>query len=225
MIGDLHPLVKGTFAITYILLITTGTITFIEALRDQSISSTTHVMNLETAISVIAGYFYTLFMAEITRSEDTKTPLNWDKINTYRYVDWSITTPIMLLVLCIFLSNNSKTAINVVTYFSIVVLNYIMLTFGYLGETNITTRNTSLIGGFSAFFLMFAIIYAKLVMPKWSTSNNLIFGLYFVVWSLYGVVYMFDTQLKNALTNILDLISKCFVGLGLWAYYSKIIVT
>ena len=225
MIGDLHPLVKGTFAITYILLITTGTITFIEALRDQSISSTTHVMNLETAISVIAGYFYTLFMAEITRSEDTKTPLNWDKINTYRYVDWSITTPIMLLVLCIFLSNNSKTAINVVTYFSIVVLNYIMLTFGYLGETNITTRNTSLIGGFSAFFLMFAIIYAKFVMPKWSTSNNLIFGLYFVVWSLYGVVYMFDTQLKNALTNILDLISKCFVGLGLWAYYSKIIVT
>ena len=127
MIGELHPLVKGTFAITYILLITTGTITFIEALRDQSISSTTHVMNLETAISVIAGYFYTLFMGEITRSEDTKTPLNWDKINTYRYVDWAITTPIMLLVLCIFLSNNSKTAINVFTYFSIVVLNYILL--------------------------------------------------------------------------------------------------
>ena len=225
MIGELHPLVKGTFAITYILLITTGTITFIEALRDRAITYTSHVMNLETAISIIAGYFYTLFMAEITRSEDTNTPLNWDKINTYRYVDWSITTPIMLLVLCIFLSNNSKTAINVFTYFSIVVLNYIMLTFGYLGETNITTRETSLIGGFAAFFLMFAIIYAKFIMPKWSASNNLIFGLYFVVWALYGVVYMFDTQLKNALTNILDLISKCFVGLGLWAYYSKIIVT
>ena len=225
MVGELHPLVKGSFAITYILLITTGTITFIEALRDSAITYTSHVMNLETAISIIAGYFYTLFMAEITRSEDTNTPLNWDKINTYRYVDWSITTPIMLLVLCIFLSNNSKTAINVFTYFSIVVLNYIMLTFGYLGETNITSRETGLIGGFAAFFLMFAIIYAKFIMPKWSASNNLIFGLYFVVWALYGVVYMFDTQLKNALTNILDLISKCFVGLGLWAYYSKIIVT
>jgi len=182
-------------------------------------------MNLETAISIIAGYFYTLFMAEITRSEDTNTPLNWDKINTYRYVDWSITTPIMLLVLCIFLANNSKTAIHVFTYLTIVVLNYIMLTFGYLGETNITSRETGLIGGFTAFFLMFAIIYVKFVLPKWSISNNLLFGVYFVVWSLYGVVYMFDTQLKNALTNILDLISKCFVGLGLWAYYSKIIVT
>jgi hypothetical protein len=100
-----------------------------------------------------------------------------------------------------------------------------MLTFGYLGETNITSRETGLIGGFSAFFLMFAIIYRKFIMPKWSASNNLLFGLYFVVWSLYGVVYMFDTELKNALLNILDLISKCFVGLGLWAYYSKIIVT
>ena len=225
MIGDLHPLVKGTFAMTYILLITTGTITFIEALRDRAITYTSHVVNLETAISIIAGDFYTLFMAEITRSEETNTPLNWDKINTYRYVDWSITTPIMLLVLCMFLANNSKTAIHVFTYFSVVVLNYIMLTFGYLGETNITSRHTSLIGGFIAFFLMFAIIYAKFIMPKWSASNNLIFGLYFVVWALYGVVYMFDTQLKNALTNILDLISKCFVGLGLWAYYSKIIVT
>jgi hypothetical protein len=100
-----------------------------------------------------------------------------------------------------------------------------MLTFGYLGETNITSRETGLIGGFIAFFLMFAIIYTKFIMPKWSMANNLLFGLYFVVWSLYGVVYMFDTQMKNALTNILDLISKCFVGLGLWAYYSKIIVT
>ena len=167
MIGELHPLVKGTFAITYILLITTGTITFIEALRDRAITYTSHVMNLETAISIIAGYFYTLFMAEITRSEETNTLLNWDKINTYRYVDWSITTPIMLLVLCMFLANNSKTAIHFLTYFSVVVLNYIMLTFGYLGETNITTRETSLIGGFSAFFLMFAIIYAKFIRPKW----------------------------------------------------------
>ena len=215
MIGELHPLVKGTFAITYILLITTGTITFIEALRDQSISSTTHVMNLETAISVIAGYFYTLFMGEITRSEDTKTPLNWDKINTYRYVDWSITTPIMLLVLCMFLAHNAKTTIHVFTYFSVVVLNYIMLTFGYLGETNITSRETGLIGGFIAFFLMFAIIYRKFIMPKWSVSNNLLFGLYFVVWSLYGVAALMSYRIKNIMYNILDLFAKNFFGLYL----------
>jgi hypothetical protein len=100
-----------------------------------------------------------------------------------------------------------------------------MLGFGYLGETNITSRNTGLIGGFVAFFLMFGIIYTKFVRPKWSMSSNLLFGTYVVIWSLYGVVYLFDTELKNALTNILDLFSKCFVGLGLWAYYTNILVT
>jgi bacteriorhodopsin len=225
MMGDLYPLVKGTFSITYILLITTGTIIFIEALRNGAASFTSHVMNLETAISIVAGYFYSKFITEIERSEETNTHLNWEKINKYRYVDWSITTPIMLLVLCMFLANNAKTTIHVFTYFTIVVLNYIMLGFGYLGETNITSRKTGLIGGFSAFFLMFGIIYTKFVRPKWSMSSNLLFGLYLLVWSLYGVVYLFDTEMKNALTNILDLISKCFVGLGLWAYYTNILVT
>jgi hypothetical protein len=34
---------------------------------------------------------------------------------------------------------------------------------------------------------------------------------------------MFDEELKNICLNALDLFAKCFVGLGLWAYYSKII--
>jgi hypothetical protein len=32
-----------------------------------------------------------------------------------------------------------------------------------------------------------------------------------------------DEELKQILTNILDLISKCLIGLGLWAYYTHII--
>ena len=41
---------------------------------------------------------------------------------------------------------------------------------------------------------------------------------------VYGVVYMFNEEYKNISMNILDCIAKCFVGLGLWAYFSKIIV-
>lgn len=225
MNGNLYPLVKGTFTITYILLLTTGIIIFIEALRSGTSSFISHVMNLETAISVIAGYFYSQFMNEIIRSEETNTHLNWEKINMYRYIDWSITTPIMLLVLCMFLANNINKIIPAFTYLTIVILNYIMLTFGYLGETNVTTKQNGLIGGFAAFFLMFALIYKNFVRPKFSRANWTLFGIYFVVWSLYGIVYMFDNELKNSLTNILDLTSKCFVGLGLWAYYTNILAT
>jgi hypothetical protein len=53
--------VKFSFAISYVLLLTTGTITFIEALRTQ-IPQVRHVMNLETCISLVAGYFYSVFV-------------------------------------------------------------------------------------------------------------------------------------------------------------------
>ena len=225
MNGKLFPIVKATFSITYILLITTGTIIFIEALRSGTSPFISHVMNLEVAISVIASYFYSLFMTEVTRSEETNTHLNWDKITLYRYIDWSITTPIMLLVLCMFLAHNVGKVIPVFTYLTIVVLNYIMLGFGYLGAVNVTSQQTGLLGGFAAFFLMFGLIYKNFVLPKFSKSNYWLFGLYFVVWSLYGVAYLFDNEMKTIMTNILDLISKCFVGLGLWAYYTNILAT
>ena len=128
--AELYPLIKGTFTITYIFLVTTGIVIFIEALRHGT-GFISHIMNLETAISVVAAYFYGLFMTELEQSEKLNTPVDWNKMVSYRYIDWSITTPIMLF-----------------------------------------------------------------------TLNN---------------------DYKIPVTNILDLISKCFVGLGLWAYYTKIL--
>jgi hypothetical protein len=45
-----------------------------------------------------------------------------------------------------------------------------------------------------------------------------------VVWSLYGLVYLLGDVYKNIAFNLLDLIAKCFIGIGLWAYFAKIIV-
>ena len=56
--------VKYSFVITYILLLTTGTITFIEAMRTQ-VPAVRHIMNLETCISIVAGYFYSVFVQKI----------------------------------------------------------------------------------------------------------------------------------------------------------------
>ena len=62
----LFGIVKMTFYITYVLLITTGTITLIEALRNNQ-PAVRHVMNLETCISIIAGYFYSQFIFYLPR--------------------------------------------------------------------------------------------------------------------------------------------------------------
>ena len=218
-----YSLIKSTATITYILLVTTGVVIFIEALRHGASGFISHVMNLETAISVIATYFYSLFMEEFTAAEKANTPINWDKIILYRYTDWSITTPIMLLVLCLYMANNIKTTVNLGIYILIVILNYIMLTFGYLGESGVTSKEVGLFGGFAAFGIMYYLIYNKFMSPKFSLANSVLFWFYAIVWSMYGVVYYFADGYKVAATNILDLISKCFVGLGLWAYYTKIL--
>jgi len=219
----LYPIIKGTFTVTYILLVTTGIVIFIEALRHGSSGFISHVMNLETAISVVATYFYSLFLQELDQSEKNNTPVDWGKMATYRYIDWSITTPIMLLVLCLYMANNINTTVKLTTYMSVVILNYIMLAFGYLGEAGTTTKTTGIVGGFAAFFMMYYIIYSKFMSPKYSFANSILYWFYAIVWSLYGLVYFMDNGYKIPVSNVLDLISKCFVGLGLWAYYTKIL--
>jgi bacteriorhodopsin len=209
---------KNSFLITYILLLTTATITLIEALRTTN-PTIRHIFNLETCISVVAGYFYSLFIKNI----ESKDVINWANITKLRYIDWAITTPMMLLALCLVLSYNIHTVIHLPTILLIVGLNYAMLLTGYLGETNILERLTANISGFLFFFAMFYLIYVNYVQPRPKTSNYVLYGMYFSIWSLYGIVYLLDETWKNITTNILDLSAKCLVGLGLWVYYTHII--
>lgn len=212
-----------SFLITYILLLTTACITVIEALR-TTVPTIRHIFNMETVISVIASYFYALFIAKFDEYDKNNTPINWDEITKLRYIDWSITTPFMLLALCVVLSFNIKKTVNLISISFIVILNYVMLYLGYLGETGTITRITGMITGFIAFFMMFFIIFLNFVKPKYSLINYILFGLYFVVWSIYGIVYMFDDYTKNTITSILDCISKCVMGILLWVYYTKLVV-
>ena len=212
---NLNDLVRFSFMIVYTILLTTGTITLIEALRTD-IAAARHVFNLETCISIIAGYYYSIFITK-TSSPD----IDWSEITKLRYIDWSITTPLMLIVLCIFLAKNSNTIITFRTMTGILILNAIMLGFGYYGVINPENKLFMLIAGFIAFFAMFYLIYIRYAGN--SKANNILLGVYFVLWSLYGVVYMMDEQYKNIIMNILDLIAKCFVGLGLWIYFTKIV--
>jgi bacteriorhodopsin len=214
--------VKFTFVVTYILLLTTATITFIEAIRTKS-PIVRHVLNLETCISVVAGYFYSVFIGQIDKYNDKGVEMNWSDFTETRYIDWSITTPLMLLTLCLVLGNEIGVAVRIPTYLIVVALNYTMLYMGYLGEMGSLTRQTADILGFLAFFAMFGFIFKTFVLPKYSLSNYVLFGIYFCVWSLYGVVYMLSEEYKNISLNILDFIAKCFVGLGLWAYYTRIL--
>ena len=210
---------KASFTITYILLLTTATITFIEAMR-TNIPKIRHILNLETCISIVAGYFYSVFIVQIEKPYQGI----WEDITKTRYVDWSITTPMMLLTLCLVLGMNSRVPIRISIFLLILFFNYSMLYLGYLGEIESIDRPTGCFTGFVAFFIMFAIIYHEFVKPGLTTTNLVLYFLYLFIWSCYGIVYLFEEEWKNITMNILDFIAKCFIGLGLWAYYTKIFV-
>jgi bacteriorhodopsin len=215
-------LVKASFMITYILLLTTGLITFIEAMRTQN-PLVRHIFNLETCISLVAGYFYSVFVAQLDQYEREHVPINWDIIAKNRYIDWAITTPMMLLVLCVFLASESKTVVHLTTIVLIMIFNYIMLYIGYLGETKVLDRFTACIGGFVPFFIVFYLIFTNYVVISKGLSKYWLFLFYLFFWSMYGFVYLLEESYKNIAMNILDCISKCLVGIALWMYYIKII--
>lgn len=208
-----------SFTLTYILLLTTTAATFIEAIG-TNVPFVRHLFNIETLISIVAGFFYTKFIQKISNSMKTGEKLDWDELTLTRYLDWSITTPLMLLVLMMTLSFHSKKKTSFKTYIIVILLNYFMLYVGYKGEY-MKNNNMMWLLSYAAFFVMYYIIYITTV-GKGIFFNNFLFGLYLVVWTLYGVAYKLDNEKKNIMFNYLDLISKCFVGLGLWLYFTRL---
>ena len=122
-----------------------------------------------------------------------------------------------------FLAFNVKLPIKLSTIVAVWILNYIMLILGFLGEMGNISRMTACIGGFIPFFVMLFIIYINFIKPKYNLANMIIFTMYVIVWSLYGIVYLFSEEAKNIAMNILDLIAKCLVGIGMWMYYIHMI--
>jgi len=214
--------VKTSFTLTYILLLTTSLVTFIEAIRTQN-PLVRHIFNLETCISLVGGYFYSVFVGMIDDYKKRNVMFDWDAITKIRYLDWSITTPMMLLSLCLVLAKESKKIIHLTTVLLIIFLNYAMLYVGYLGETKVLNRSVACIGGFIPFVIMFYIIFKNYTVIDKGLSKYYLFVIYVVTWSFYGLVYLLGDEYKNIAMNILDCFSKCVVGLLLWGYYTNII--
>ena len=215
-------LVKNSFYFTYIFLITTGTICFIEALRNPD-PKVRHIMNLETCISVVAGYFYGLFVAKIDKSEKDKKneEMPLEEINDNRYTDWAISTPLMLLVLCLVLGMENKHVINFWVFMLILLFNFLMLGAGYIGELGTLTKTSANMLGFVFFTLMYGTIWSVYMKNKKTINSLVIFWLFVVLWAFYGVFYQTDTLTKIFGYNILDLLSKAFVGIFFWLYLTK----
>lgn len=178
---------------------------------------------MEVIVQLIEGMFY-LWLVFNLNSVTNITPK--------RYIDWVITTPTMLVTLIFYLIylNNKDNIANInLSFFDLLInnsntisivllLNWLMLIFGYLGETKIIPTLTGVLLGFIPFIIYYLIIYINYVKTELG-FNMFIYFVFF--WSLYGIVALLPYYLKNALYNILDIFAKNFFGV----FLSYIILT
>jgi len=175
---------------------------------------------LELLVQVIESLFYIYWLFDFN---------NITNVTPKRYFDWVITTPTMLITLIfylIFLDYKQKDANtnenleffdifnkNFNTIISVILLNWLMLLFGYLGEVKILPVFLGVFLGFIPFLIYYYIIYKNYAILTNDGMN--IFLYFFIVWSLYGIVAVLPYKIKNMFYNILDLFSKNFFGLFL----------
>lgn len=173
---------------------------------------------LEVIVQIIEGAFYFWLAYNFS---------NIINVTPKRYIDWVITTPTMLITLIlylIYLNERTKDGTNKLDFFTlvrdnkdiiipVVLLNWLMLLFGYLGEMKIIPVFLGVFLGFIPFLIYYYMIYVNYVTKN--TSGNLLFWYFFSFWSLYGVVALLPYYIKNSFYNILDLFAKNFFGLFL----------
>ena len=203
-----------TLVISVVIQIVTGIIElgalYVDVPKEQNILR--QVLAMELGVQSIEAVFYGWLVANFN---------NVLNVTPKRYLDWSITTPTMLfslIVYLIYLEHKNiahelslfgifKTNFSSISY--ILVLNWVMLVMGYLGEMQIIPTLTGVALGFVPFLMYFYEIYQKYV----GESGSKLFWYFFIFWSLYGVVAVFPYYIKNAFYNVLDLFSKNFFGL------------
>lgn len=209
--------VRSSFLFSYLVLFASTMITFVESIRTKSIRAR-HILNLETAVSVIAAYVYMIFLGMLDRPD-----VSLDDITKYRYMDWFITTPMLLLALLLFFNFYNKNDLPVQTFLWVLLFNSLMLMFGYLGETKKIDKTIGSILGFLFYILMLVVIWFGVVSGSKVTNHKIVFIVFALIWTMYGVAYYLEVKRKNIMYNLLDVISKSMFGLFMWLYYGSVI--
>jgi len=183
-----------------------------------SFSFIKQLLLLEVFVQFIEGLFYIYWLFNF------KTISN---ITPKRYFDWVITTPTMLINLIFYLifldhkENNTSDKLNFFDLFNtefytivtVLLLNWAMLLFGYLGEVSVIPVLLGVSLGFIPFLIYYYIIYEKYAVL--SDDGLKMFFYFFIFWSLYGVAAVLPYKMKSMWYNILDLFAKNFFGLFL----------
>lgn len=199
--------IRKIFEFTSIVFIAITVISFLKSTRDDVSPKYASLLRLSGFTTFVASLHYFLMAISAIFHKDVLS------IILYRYADWVITTPVLLLELFVLLKIDQSR-------WHILLANLVMLLFGLYGEifyTDSFVKLTSGLLGFIPFIWIVWKMYSLLSTPVslkdtqsrgWNWSI-LIAIAFFFIWTLYGVVYFIDSNfIRSILYTFLDLLSK-----------------
>ena len=173
------------------------------------------LLRVELVVQILEFIFYIWLIYYFSKVNQNITPV--------RYLDWAITTPLMLITLSGFLNHDDNKPSRLSEFLSnnkgsiitIVLLNAAMLLFGLVGEFGYLNIYTSTALGFIPFALNFKYIKDTFLPSDKDVFKNAVFYWFVFFWALYGVFALMSYTVKNVGYNILDIFAKNFFGLFL----------
>jgi len=173
------------------------------------------LLKIELYVQIIEFIFYVWLIYYFNKVSQNITPV--------RYLDWAVTTPLMLITLSAFLNHDGTTTSRFSDFLSnhtcsvitIVLLNAAMLLFGLVGELGYLSTYVSTALGFIPFALNFKYIKDTFLPSSEDFFKNALFYWFVFFWGLYGVFAVMSYTVKNTGYNILDIFAKNFFGLFL----------
>lgn len=171
------------------------------------------LLKVEFGVEVIELIFYIVLIFFFRELTGIITP--------FRYIDWTLTTPLMLVTLMAYMRGAASGRLidfiqnNVGSILTVWTLNFAMLLSGFLGEIGALPVLLTTAVGFVPFAGYFGYIYENFVPAEDTDYKRTLFFWFVGFWALYGLFAVLNYTAKNVGYNILDLFAKNFFGVFL----------
>ena len=179
------------------------------------------VSGLVTLVAAV-HYFY---MREVW-VETGSTP------TVYRYIDWLITVPLLMIEFYLILSAITKVSVGI--FWRLMVGTLVMLVGGYLGEAGYMDVTVAFIIGMAGWaYILYEIfageaskVSAQSAPPSVQSAFNTMRWIVTIGWAIYPVGYFFgyltgsspetSANALNIIYNLADVLNKIAFGLIIW---------
>lgn len=150
----------------------------------------------------------------------------------YRYIDWLITVPLLMVEFFLILSAITKVPAGV--FWRLMIGTLVMLIGGYLGEAGyVSVWPAFIVGMFGWAFILYEIFFgqagkinAEKAPPSVKSAFNLMRWIVTIGWAVYPIGYFFgyltgsspadSMKALNVIYNLADLLNKVAFGVIIW---------